>query len=140
MKIRKTQQPADYPDNQIHDAYNTSTSDTYTCNYINGKVIEESGTDYIKYGDGTMECWGRKTFGSITGQTGIYVSVSLPEAYKDTTYNIQLTKAGGGDGFTLIVESVMNITVNSFDIYGWNNRTATSTVNSYEWRTIGKWK
>lgn len=33
--IRKTQQPSDYPSNQIHDAYSTSTTDTYTCNYIN---------------------------------------------------------------------------------------------------------
>lgn len=36
MLIRKTQQPSDYPSNQIHDAYSTSTTDTYTCNYING--------------------------------------------------------------------------------------------------------
>ena len=34
--IRKTQQPSDYPSNQIHDAHSTSTTDTYTCNYING--------------------------------------------------------------------------------------------------------
>lgn len=34
--IRKTQQPSDYPSNQIHDAYSTSTTDTYSCNYING--------------------------------------------------------------------------------------------------------
>ena len=33
--IRKTQQPSDYPSNQIHDAYSTSTTDTYSCNYIN---------------------------------------------------------------------------------------------------------
>ena len=36
--IRKTQQPSDYPSNQIHDAYNTSTTDTYSCNYINKQI------------------------------------------------------------------------------------------------------
>lgn len=41
MLIRKTQQPAEYPENQIHDAYNESTSDTYSCNYIN-KFIKET--------------------------------------------------------------------------------------------------
>ena len=41
--IRKTQQPSDYPSNQIHDAYSTSTTDTYTCNYING--IDENVGD-----------------------------------------------------------------------------------------------
>lgn len=36
--IRKTQQPSDYPSNQIHDAYSTSTTDTYSCNYINKQI------------------------------------------------------------------------------------------------------
>ena len=58
MLIRKTQQPSTYPENQIHDAYSTSVTDTYSCNYINEKVIEESGNNYVKYGDGTLICWG----------------------------------------------------------------------------------
>lgn len=140
MRIRKTQQPADYPDNQIHDAYSTSTTDTYTCNYINGKVIEESGDNYVKYADGTMECWGRTIFGSITGQTDKYVPISLPQSYKDTNYNIQLTKVGGGTGYTYIVENIMNIAVDSFTIQGWNTTTGTSTLGGYMWSTIGKWK
>lgn len=37
--IRKTQQPSDYPSNQIHDAYSTSTTDTYSCNYLNKSAI-----------------------------------------------------------------------------------------------------
>lgn len=37
--IRKTQQPSDYPSNQIHDAYSTSTTDTYSCNYMNKSAI-----------------------------------------------------------------------------------------------------
>lgn len=36
--IRKTQQPSDYPSNQIHDTYSTSTTDTYSCNYINKQI------------------------------------------------------------------------------------------------------
>lgn len=39
MLIRKTQQPSDYPENQIHDAYSTSTTDTYSCNYLNNKYL-----------------------------------------------------------------------------------------------------
>ena len=42
--IRKTQQPSDYPSNQIHDAYSTSTTDTYSCNYINEARLEEYST------------------------------------------------------------------------------------------------
>ena len=56
MLIRKTQQPSDYPENQIHDSYSTSATDTYSCNYING--IVESGSNangsWTKWADGTM--------------------------------------------------------------------------------------
>ena len=42
--IRKTQQPSDYPSNQIHDAYSTSITDTYSCNYINELGLGEYST------------------------------------------------------------------------------------------------
>lgn len=48
--IRKTQQPSDYPSNQIHDAYSTSTTDTYSCNYINEARLEEYSTNETKIG------------------------------------------------------------------------------------------
>ena len=41
MLIRKTQQPSTYPENQIHDAYSTSTTDTYSCNYLNTMPLEK---------------------------------------------------------------------------------------------------
>lgn len=43
MLIRKTQQPSTYPENQIHDAYSTSTTDTYSCNYINEVTKGDNG-------------------------------------------------------------------------------------------------
>lgn len=105
--------------------------------------IIESGSNangsYLKFSDGTLMCWGKVTFGSITGQMAKNVSVSLPQSYKDTIYNVQLTKVGGG-GYTYIVETVMNQTVNGFSIQGWNTTTDTSTLAGYMWSTIGKWK
>ena len=95
--IRKTQQPSDYPSNQIHDAHSTSTTDTYTCNYINGidenvgnltqlnttnknnlvsaiNSVVESGSNengnWIKYADGTMIC--TKTISIITPITSTW--------------------------------------------------------------------
>ena len=66
MIIRKTQQPSDYPTNSISNAKTTGTTNTYSCDYING--IVESGSNengnWIKYNDGTM-IW----TGSITLQT-----------------------------------------------------------------------
>lgn len=71
VRIKKIQQPALYPENSIYDAYSTSTTDTYSCNYINS--IIESGSNengsWIKYADGTMIC--TKT---VIGTTNINVS------------------------------------------------------------------
>ena len=47
MLIRKTQQPSEFADNQIHDAYSTSTTDTYSCNYINNKLIYSKNEQVI---------------------------------------------------------------------------------------------
>lgn len=59
IRIKKIQQPASYPENSIYDAYSTSTTDTYSCNYINS--IIESGSNengsWIKWADGTMICY-----------------------------------------------------------------------------------
>lgn len=47
MLIRKTQQPSEFADNQIHDTYSTSTTDTYSCNYINNKLIYSKNEQVI---------------------------------------------------------------------------------------------
>ena len=56
MLIRKTQQPASFPDNNIHDAYSTSTTDTYSCNYINS-IVESVGNDYSTTEINTGQTW-----------------------------------------------------------------------------------
>lgn len=46
IRIKKIQQSASYPENSIYDAYSTSTTDTYSCNYIN----EVNNNMYAKIG------------------------------------------------------------------------------------------
>ncbi len=48
MKIRKTQQPAQYPTNQVHDVYSESTSGIYNCNFINN-ILESFGLKIDTY-------------------------------------------------------------------------------------------
>ena len=38
MRIRKTQQPADYPSNSISNAKTTGTTNTYSCDYLNDTI------------------------------------------------------------------------------------------------------
>ena len=68
MILRKTQQPSDYPSNSISNAKTTGTTNTYSCDYING--IVESGSNengnWIKYNDGTMICTATKLFENVS--------------------------------------------------------------------------
>ena len=95
--IRKTQQPSDYPSNQIHDAYSTSTTDTYSCNYINEARLEEYSTTEKIIGTWTngKPLYRKIVYGAVpqsdsypTVATGItnldkVVSISLCLAYGD---------------------------------------------------------
>lgn len=72
MIIRKTQQPSDFPTNNISNAKTTGTTNTYSCDYING-IVESGSNDngnWIKYSDGTM----------ITYQN-VNITLSVTEAW-----------------------------------------------------------
>ena len=71
MLIRKTQQPSDYPENQIHDAYSTSTTDTYSCNYINHKYLTAMTSVEQNIPNGT---WVKISLTRIRSQTNVPTS------------------------------------------------------------------
>lgn len=118
--IRKTQQPSDYPSNQIHDAYSTSTTDTYSCNYING--IIESGSNengnWIKYADGTMIC--TKTISIITPitsqwgalyESGDVILGQFPQAFISNPRVSVTNNSSSGSG--ALIEAVFSVTTTS---------------------------
>jgi hypothetical protein len=80
MILRKIQQPSEFADNQIHDAYNTSTTDTYSCNYINNIVQSGSNANgsYVKYADGTMICYGTWNIGNVAFSSAVGAVYNVP--------------------------------------------------------------
>ena len=142
MLIRKTQQPSTYPENQIHDAYSTSATDTYSCNYINEKVIEESGNNYVKYGDGTLICWGKTNLVNISAYGSEVIDINLPYSYKDTNYLVitSITDTGPywANGFTVAgyptSEDKIRLMLGNYLV----NATVENVSGGFI--TIGKWK
>ena len=146
--IRKTQQPSDYPSNQIHDAYSTSTTDTYSCNYINS--IVESGSNangnYIKYADGTMICTKKivtqqqinVAFGSLyeTSNTVNFGNYAMPFiSVPDTILATSL-------GRSCLLEGIQDYSNTSFGRTWLMRPSADVSVNEYtiSLLAIGKWK
>ena len=97
----------------VHDAYSISTTDTYSCNYINNIVETGSNANgtYVKYSDGRMECYKRVTkknvkltntwYGHYTNENdtaidlGNYAATFIEEPIVNITYM-------GGNGCWLI--------------------------------------
>lgn len=99
---------------------------------LNGDFIVESGTNYIKFYDGTMICYGKDT-GVNGGQKTVY----FPEDFNEIPFFVatvdQLTTA------YQITAQYGNLTKTSVDVeihYGATDIGA----NAFTWIAIGKWK
>lgn len=153
MIIRKTQQPSDYPSNSISNAKTTGTTNTYSCDYING-IIESGSNDngsWIKFEDGTMICTNRyfiQTEGNTTTQSGaLYVSseitgksfpisfTSRPEIF----FNFE--NSTWGDKNIIAIKTIGYPTASvapAFQLV--STITSTDTAINFEYLAIGKWK
>lgn len=78
MLIRKTQQPSTYPENQIHDAYSTSTTDTYSCNYINSHNLKSSIIHQVTPTVGSnYEMYGNTYYYKVGSRVHVHVGISI---------------------------------------------------------------
>ena len=78
MLIRKTQQPSTYPENQIHDAYSTSATDTYSCNYINSHNLKSSIIHQVTPTVGSnYELYGNTYYYKVGSRVHVHVGISI---------------------------------------------------------------
>ena len=106
--------------------------------------IIESGTDYIKYKDGTMICYGRATIRtSINIQYGSayrtdVLSITLSQTFVDTNYRVFLQPVAPMHVCYKIDDDK---TTNLFKFYGvaFVNQAA-SADRQIDYVAIGKWK
>ena len=155
MIIRKTQQPSDYPSNSISNAKTTGTTNTYSCDYING--IVESGSNengnWIKYADGTMICTATKLFEnvSVTNSWGnLYETPELllgnfPQPFISTPEGINcimITNSNSsGKGSAGFVEYVVQTTNTEWGKTAIAKPVSSTIANiSLSLIAIGKWK
>lgn len=149
--IRKTQQPSDYPSNSIHDAYSISTTDTYSCNYING--IIESGSNangsWIKFADGTMIITQNftKNIAATTKDTGTYIYYGgvnegdIP-SYPQTFTSILSANINIFDNYCMCgagTQGGAGLSKISTKLYVYSPVSVTRNVQFYV-SVIGKWK
>ena len=80
--IRKIETPSDLPANQVRDAYTESSSDTYSCNYLNKSAITViSNNQYhagAKWAVIQIKVTNANTVGNGFTRSGNYVVINKP--------------------------------------------------------------
>lgn len=126
----------------IVNEYSESTSETYSCDYVNG--IIESGTanngTYIKYADGTLIC--RGSAGPITTNagTGADITVTLPYNFKDRWFDLTASIVDGQAYWGQIQFSFITLSGSQFKLVVWNNSGGINANQYFSYIAIGRWK
>jgi len=109
-------------------------------NYIDG--IVESGSDYVKYADGTLICYGRTTASTINYGSEYSETITLPESYTDRNFIVLTSINSGGASWANVIcrggatsENTIKLIAGNYIVSG---STAKDIILSYV--TIGKWK
>ena len=133
----------------VSNTQSDSTTDTYSCDYING--IIESGSnangEYIKYADGTMICTGVK-YGNTTwedwwgfckrspeGDNMLFAS--FPQAFVNGNARVSITTSHGNAVFSASYNSVQT---DGFYFICYKPSSNTSTNYGIQYIAIGRWK
>ncbi len=110
--------------------------------------IVESGSNangsFVKYRNGVMEQWGtvtgthssstNNTFGSSAGTLYyFYTTITFPQAFQDTTYNI----IGTGTNNSEVAELFSLVTTTNVRVL--SMAAASGSTANVKWRAIGKW-
>lgn len=82
IRIKKIQQPASYPENSIYDAYSTSTTDTYSCNYLNKSAITVISNNQYHTGNKwsiiQIKVTSSNSVGNGFSRSGNYIVINKP--------------------------------------------------------------
>lgn len=126
----------------IVNEYSESTSNTYSCDYVNGIIESGSNTNgsYIKYADGTLIC--RGSAGPITTNagTGADATITLPYNFKDRWFDVTISIIDGQAYWGQIQFSLITLSGSQFKITTWNNSGGTNANQYFSYIAIGRWK
>ena len=141
MRIKKVSQSSGLIAN-VSNTQSQSTTDTYSCNYING-IIESGGNAngyYTKYADGTLIC--RNFVGPITTNAGAGTTtpVIFPYEFVDTNWQTQLIMTNGQAYWSYVFANVGDKTKTGFNLKTWNNGGGTNSGQYFDYIAIGRWK
>lgn len=107
---------------------------------VKNKIIYDSGSNYIRYNDGTMICYGTSELKDCAPVTATIFQINLPQSFINNSYVITLSRRNGGNNYTSAQERTVDINQTFFKIYSWNISQQTASALQYDYIAIGRWK
>lgn len=108
-------------------------------NIKDSKVIDSSSSNYIKFKDGTLICYGNYARDSF-GTNGTDTRVNLPQKYKAADYTVLQSFYGSSSYWTWLTITHDGMDVDNFNSKVWNNQSVATGRMAITWMTIGRWK
>ena len=143
IKASKVSQNVDT--GSIVDGFSSSTTDAYSCNYVNNIIDSGSNTNgsYVKYIDGTMICYNSKqvtqqvsnTWGALYTSAQVSVGTFPQEFISTPTLNVYCS---GNQSIMIIAAAAPSTTSGgNIQLARADSASVTTTIN---YIAIGRWK
>ena len=129
-------------DNNVGDLADLKTTDVSSVVNAINELIIESGNNYIKFSNGTLICWGETSAFNITSSSQTNNDITLPVAYKDSSFKVICSVSLGGAYWASIVATMgYPLSNSSIRVMGANYMAGQTIENiKISYITIGKWK
>lgn len=104
--------------------------------------IVASGSNYVRFGDGTQICWGETAQITVGANSTVTTTITYPAAFvSEHSPEVLLTIAGnaGNDNYSRLVLHTTSRLTTSCDIY-FKNSSSSRMAPIAQWIVIGRWK
>lgn len=108
--------------------------------YSGDVVVSTSGTNYEKLSDGTLIIYGDVTCPSLGSAQETTVSITLPVAFVNTNYRVNLTPTGTGVYWSFLAATCQTKATGTATIKFYNNGAGTAAACKFDFIAIGRWK
>lgn len=137
---------SDHP-NSINVLVQTVDEDGRTCiDYRNAAsiglaAIVASGSNYVRFGDGTQICWGHIVFGQLNANSPTYGKINFALPFANTDYAVVSLQTGDVGGTNFIAINLVNKTTTYADESLYNSKNYANNAGViYDCIVIGRWK
>lgn len=113
--------------------------------YIGGTkclgFVVASGSDYVRFGDGTQICWGHISFGEMAAYSSTFSTFVFAAPFLNTGYAIMSLQTGDVGSTNLLAVNLVNKTTTNAIVSVYNSKNSSNKAGViHDCVAIGRWK